>query len=487
MTSGSNIAAAGKPETAKQYASLPSFTAKEQREIIEVIYTRKLVADSILVPGADESPDDVLTNVLTEIKGGKITLSSQTVMEPEVQESLQGVPGADGQTTYTWIKYSDNADGTGLYDTPKSTTKYIGIATNKTSINESNDKSDYTWSLFKGEKGDKGDKGDTGVGISQIIEYYLATNQNSGVTALTPGWTTTIQTITAEKKYLWNYEKIVYTNDTYEITEPIIIGVYGDKGNTGRSIESIIEYYLATNASSGVTRNTSGWTTTVQTINSTNKYLWNYEKITWSSDPTTTYTDPIIIGVHGDKGDKGPQGPQGIQGPKGNDGQSQYVHIRYSANSNGSGMTTNPSSATKYVGIAVTNSPTAPSYTGFTWSKYVGEDGAQGPQGIQGPKGDDGQPTYTWIKYADTPTSGMSNYPDGKKYIGMAFNKTTETESNNYSDYQWSLMPQNIEVGGRNLVLNSTFNNGFTNWRNVQPRILLFQLNPINLIAKSLK
>ena len=39
----------------------------------------------ILVPGADESPDDVLTNVLTEIKGGKITLSSQTVMEPEVQ------------------------------------------------------------------------------------------------------------------------------------------------------------------------------------------------------------------------------------------------------------------------------------------------------------------------------------------------------------------------------------------------------------------
>jgi hypothetical protein len=115
-------------------------------------------------------------------------------------------------------------------------------------------------------------------------------------------------------------------------------------------------------------------------------------------------------------------------------------------------MTTNPSSTTKYVGIAVTNSPTAPPYTDFTWSKYVGEDGAQGPQGIQGPKGDDGQPTYTWIKYADTPTSGMSDYPDGKKYIGMAFNKTTEIESNDYSDYQWSLMPQNIEIGGRNLV-----------------------------------
>jgi hypothetical protein len=152
MTSGSNIAAAGKPETAKQYASLPSFTAKEQREIIEVIYTRKLVADSILVPGADESPDDVLTNVLTEIKGGKITLSSQTVMEPEVQESLQGVPGADGQPTYTWIKYADSPTS-GMSDSPDGKA-YIGIAHNKTTATESTNYSDYQWSLIKGADGE---------------------------------------------------------------------------------------------------------------------------------------------------------------------------------------------------------------------------------------------------------------------------------------------------------------------------------------------
>ena len=65
----------------------------------------------------------------------------------------QGVPGqkgADGTQYWTWIKYSDNPDGTGMYDTPNAHTKYIGIAVNKTSQTESNTPSDYTWSMFQG-------------------------------------------------------------------------------------------------------------------------------------------------------------------------------------------------------------------------------------------------------------------------------------------------------------------------------------------------
>lgn len=67
-----------------------------------------------------------------------------------------------------------------------------------------------------------------------------------------------------------------------------------------------------------------------------------------------------------------------------------------------------------------------------------GEQGPQGPQGVQGPKGADGQSLYTWVKYADSPTSGMSDYPTNKKYIGLAYNKTTPAESTNYADYQWA-------------------------------------------------
>lgn len=84
-------------------------------------------------------------------------------------------------------------------------------------------------------------------------------------------------------------------------------GTNGVDGEDGVDIKSIKEYYLATSASSGVTRNTSGWTTSVQTINSTKKYLWNYECVTFT-DNTFHYTDPVIIGVYGDKGDKGDPG-----------------------------------------------------------------------------------------------------------------------------------------------------------------------------------
>ena len=69
-----------------------------------------------------------------------------------------------------------------------------------------------------------------------------------------------------------------------------------------------------------------------------------------------------------------------------------------------------------------------------------GDAGATGPQGIQGPAGADGAPTYTWIKYADTPTSGMSESPTNKVYMGIAYNKPTATESYAYSDYAWSLI-----------------------------------------------
>ena len=60
------------------------------------------------------------------------------------------------------------------------------------------------------------------------------------------------------------------------------IGVYGDKGATGNGIQSITNYYLATASGSDVTTDTSGWTTTVQTISAAKKYLWNYEVVTYT-------------------------------------------------------------------------------------------------------------------------------------------------------------------------------------------------------------
>ena len=149
-----------------------------------------------------------------------------------------------------------------------------------------------------------GQKGSAGVGIKSVTEYYLATASSSGVTTSTSGWTTAIQTITLDKKYLWNYEVITYTDNTTSTTTPIVIGVFGNTGDTGKGIKSVTEYYLATTSSSGITTSTSGWTTTMQSLTATNKYLWNYELITYT-DNTTATINPVIIGVYGDKGNDG--------------------------------------------------------------------------------------------------------------------------------------------------------------------------------------
>jgi len=165
-----------------------------------------------------------------------------------------------------------------------------------------------------------GANGSAGNGIKSVTNYYLATNVNSGVTESTSGWTTSVQTITASKKYLWNYEVITYTDNSTTKTTPLVIGAYGDKGQTGATgdtgatgngIKSVVEYYLVSTKNSGVTSSTSGWSTSVPTLTAINKYLWNYEVINYTNG-SSTKGEAKVIGVYGDKGQTGATGPAGI-------------------------------------------------------------------------------------------------------------------------------------------------------------------------------
>lgn len=282
----------------------------------------------------------------------------------------------DGSSLYTWVKYADDASGTNMSDSPTGKI-YMGVAYNKTSSTESTTATDYSWSLIQGPQGTQGPTGGTGAtgkGISSIVSHYLATSSSSGVTTSTTGWTTTVQTMTTTNTYLWSYQTITYTDSTTTDTSPVIIGAYGNTGSTGKGISSVTEYYLATSASTGVTTSTTGWTTTTQTMTATNKYLWNYEKITYTDNSITTI-GPSIKGVYGDKGN-------------------------------------------------------------------------------------DGTTTYTWVKYADDIYGGnMSDSATGKRYVGMAFNKTTSTESTIAGDYSWSPLYENVSVGGRNLLPNTDIKN----------------------------
>lgn len=76
------------------------------------------------------------------------------------------------------------------------------------------------------------------------------------------------------------------------------------QGSTGNGISKITQYYLASSNSSDVTTSTSGWTETVQTPTSSERYLWNYQTTTYT-DGTSVNTTPHVIGVYGEKGDDG--------------------------------------------------------------------------------------------------------------------------------------------------------------------------------------
>lgn len=187
----------------------------------------------------------------------------------------------------------------------------------------------------RGDNGPQGPAGTSGRGIKTITEYYLISSAKTGITTASSGWSTSVPTMTATNKYLWNYEKFTFTDNTTATTTPKIIGIYGDKGTTGATgpqgpqgnagatgpqgpqgvtgngIKSITNYYLATASGSGVSASTSGWTTTVQAITASKKYLWNYEVVTYTNG-STYQSAPCIIGVYGDNGATGATGPSGI-------------------------------------------------------------------------------------------------------------------------------------------------------------------------------
>lgn len=261
-----------------------------------------------------------------------------------------------------------------------------------------------------GRMGTNGANGTNGKSIGSVVNYYLATASSSGVTTATSGWTTAVQSVSAAKKYLWNYEVVKYTDGTVaSTTAPCVIGSYGDQGNkgdkgdtgdkgtdgysavtlitnysytkseidiysangysgtwnvestsgvkigdtvflrvmntsingycyitakvtrvvsatslicastgtfgkgdtgsTGNGIKSITEHYAVSTSNSTVP---TSWSSTVPTMTESNKYLWNYETITYTNG-TMVDTTKRVIGVYGNKGTTGATGNAALQ------------------------------------------------------------------------------------------------------------------------------------------------------------------------------
>lgn len=158
-----------------------------------------------------------------------------------VKDGTNGTPGKDGingKTTYFHVKYSNDGGKTFTSNSGETVGSYIGTCTNYTEADPTTVGS-YVWAKIKGEKGDTGNNGKS---IGSVINYYLATSASSGVSTSTSGWTTAVQNVTLEKKYLWNYEVVKYTDGTVaSTTSPCIIGTYGDTGKTGATGKNALQ------------------------------------------------------------------------------------------------------------------------------------------------------------------------------------------------------------------------------------------------------
>lgn len=160
---------------------------------------------------------------------------------------------------------------------------------------------------FNVAKNKDGKPGPDGGGIQSITEHYAVSASN---TTAPYKWSSTPPEMTSYNRYLWNYETFVYTNGRTEDTEKRVIGVYGDTGESGtdgKGIKNIISYYLASSQSSGITTSSYGWTTSPQCMSEQNRYLWNYEVLTYTDNTTHTVT-PRVIGTYGKTGENGKPG-----------------------------------------------------------------------------------------------------------------------------------------------------------------------------------
>ena len=348
-----------------------------------------------------------------------------------------------------------------------------------------------------GQKGDPGPKGDpgrdgiagkNGVGLrSTVITYAPST---SGTNAPNSGWTSSVPVIPAGQ-YLWTKTTWNYTDDTSEAGYSV--ARIGRDGNTGRDgvagkdgvgIRATTVVYAS--STSGTVPPTSGWLSQIPSVPA-GQYLWT--KTTWSYTDNTSETgfsvakmgetgqkgakgDPGpqgAIGPKGDRGEKGEKGDRGLQGlqglqgakgdqgipgPKGADGRTQYTHMAYADTVTGSGFSqTNADKV--FVGVYVDFNPTdSRNPTDYRWTRWKGRDGADG---LPGKAGADGRTPYVHFAYSDNADgSGLTMTDNGQRYFGH-YSDYEKPDSSDKTKYKWADRWAKVEVGGRNLFLNSLF------------------------------
>lgn len=342
------------------------------------------------------------------------------------------------------------------------------------------DQSTGKWREFKGEKGDPGKDGQDGTNVSSNLTAFVFKSSettpskpvggswNSDTNVFTPptGWYTTDQNMVGT---IWMSWAVFQTTGTIqgEWSTPVrITGENGKDGQDGKSIEFIYKVSNrvpnSSDKPSSVNEDGSvpdGWTDHPTGVSESNQYEWMCVR-TKTDDLWSDWNGPTVWSKWGANGKDG----DGVE----------YIYKRTTTNLSPD-RPTEVSQEDDFVPEGWTDDPTGVNENNMyewvcvrkykegiwgefsnpaLWAKWgekgdKGDQGNEGPQGVRGDPGADGITLYTWIRYAeDANGTGISNSPDGKSYIGLAYNKTTASESNNPSDYTWSKITGKDGVAG---------------------------------------
>lgn len=387
------------------------------------------------------------------------TSSSETPSINPADYSWGRFVGTSGSSSYTWIRYSANEDGSNMTTIANEDTKYIGVAiTDEDSA--PTDHTRYSWALFKGSDG-------RGVERTEV-SYQKST---SGIVIPTGSWSASIPSV-SDGEYLWTRTLFFYTDGTTTSTFTV-----SRNGIAGLGIANTDVHYQK--STSGTTVPTGGWTVTIPKV-APNEYLWTRTTITYTDDSTSVSYSVGKMGADGrdaqllyltassevlafDKDDR-PKTTEAIiisAKLQNASGAATFVAIPYIGNTaqptialggTGNDRTLLPSqwTDTKWTSVAITATLGSLTDTVSVHKVKDGEKGDRGPAGQNGKgvssysvtyqAGTSGTtvPTGTW-------TTTIPSVPQGRYlWTKMVITYTDETSSTSYSV---SYIPMNGQNG----------------------------------------
>lgn len=203
---------------------------------------------------------------------------------------VKGVDYFDGVSSYLWIRYATDANGTGMTQTPSSDTKYIGTASTTTSTAPTQ-ASAYKWSKYVGENGTAGENGYVHIAYADSADGKTGFDTTVGTDKKYIGqYTDNIEADSTDpSKYTWT---LIKGSDVKITSTKVEYIATTEKSTTPpESIELVTSGGLSLVDNSSKTFVTNKWSDTIPDLTD-GMYLWTRTTVQYSDgNSTVTYTN----------------------------------------------------------------------------------------------------------------------------------------------------------------------------------------------------